>query len=98
MKLFTIDKRRGVPHPVRLMEQLGSQDESDSSVSTSLFHSHSFDQIPWSGKKHKKFNPVILAPHQSSRGSIRTVGKYKLNETTINSMTHLGLSKDYKVT
>ena len=45
-KLFTIDKRHGVPYPVRLMEQLGSQDESDNGASTSLFHSHSFDEIP----------------------------------------------------
>ena len=67
-KLFTIDRRCGIPYPVRLMEQLGSQDESDSGVSTSLFHIHRFDQIPRLGKKHKKFNPVISAPHQSSRG------------------------------
>ena len=50
-KLFTIDKRCGVPYPVRLMEQLGLQDESDNGASTSLFCSHSFDRIPCLGKK-----------------------------------------------
>ena len=94
-----MDNIRGVPYPVRLMEQLGSQDESDNGGSTSLFHSHSFDHIPCLNKKRKKFNPVISAPPQPSQGegSIRTVGKYKLNETVIDSMTCLGLPKDYKV-
>ena len=81
------------------MEQLESQDESDNGVSTSLFHSHSFDRILHLGQKRKKFNLVISAPHEPSKGegSIRTVRKYKLNETVIDSMTCLGLPKDYKV-
>ena len=98
-KLFTIDKRRGVPYPVRLMEQLSSQDDSENEGSTSLFHTHSFDRIPRIHKKRKKFNPVISGPQEPSRGegSIRTVGKYKLNETKIDSMTRLGLPKDYNI-
>ena len=53
-KLFTIDKRCGVPYPVRLMAQLGSQDVSDNGGSTSSLHSHSFDHIPCLGKKKKE--------------------------------------------
>ena len=65
-KLFTMDKRCGLPYPVRLMEQLGLQDESDNGGSTSLFCSHSFDRILHLNKKRKKFNPLISAPHQPS--------------------------------
>ena len=61
-----MEKRHGVPYPVRLMNQLGSQDESDNGGSTSLFCSHSFDRIPHLNKKGKKFNLIISAPHKPS--------------------------------
>ena len=82
------------------MEQMSTDVESDDGSNTSIFRSHSFDQILRLGKKCEKFNPVISGPRQASRGegSIRTVGKYKLNETVIDSMTFLGLlPKDYKI-
>ena len=49
--------------------------------------------------KYEKFNPFIAGPHQASwgEGSIRTVGKYILNKPVIDSMTRLGLPKNYKI-
>ena len=40
-KLFTMDKRREVPYPTRLMEQMSTDVESDDESNTSIFRTHS---------------------------------------------------------
>ena len=99
-KLFTMDKRHGAPYPVHIADEFSSS-ESDGELNSSqnTCHKHSFDRIPRFGHKHKKFNPTIYGPRQSSRGDVgvHIKGHFHLNEAIISALTRSELPEDFNM-
>ena len=99
-KLFTMDKWHEAPYPVHVADEFSSSNsESDLNNSDNIFKEHSFDRIPRFGCKHKKFNPTIYGPRQSSRGDVGVCikGRFHFNEATIGALTRSGLPEDFNV-
>ena len=97
-KLFTMDKCRGAPYPVHIIDEFSSSEsENRDDNSSQIFHEHSFDCIPRNCPKCKKFNPTIYGPWQSSRGDVGVwiKGRFQFNEATIGALTRSGLPEDY---
>ena len=99
-KIFTMDKRCSAPYPVHLADEFSSS-ESDGELNSSqnTFHEHSFDRIPRFGCKHKKINPTIYGPRQSSQEDIgvHIKGHFHFNEAIIGALTRSGLPEDFNV-
>ena len=99
-KLLTMDKRHSAPYPVHLADEFSSS-ESDGELNSSqnTLCECSFDRIPRFGHKHKKFNPTIYGPRQSSQGDVgvHIKGHFCFNEATIGALTRSGLPEDFNV-
>ena len=99
-KLFTMDKCRGAPYPVHVIDKFSSSDSGDTNNNSSVtFCEHSFDHIPRICHKHKKFYPTIYGPRQSSHSDVgvQIRGRFYLNEATIGALTRSGLPENYEL-
>ena len=99
-KLFTMDKHGGPPYPVHVLDQFSTCDSEDTNNNSSVkFHEHSFDCIPRICHKHKKFNPTIYGPRQSSHGDVgvQVKGRFYFNEATVGALTRSGLPENYEL-
>ena len=103
-KLFKMDNRKGVPYKSSVLDiekKLLDENEvdSDGNVVPNFYRTHAFDKTMHTTEKWKKFVPHISGPLQTARGevNIRTVGKFKVNESRIKAYTRLGVTDDVPI-
>ena len=99
-----MDNRKGVPYKSSVLDiekKLSDQNEvdSDGNVVPNFYRTHAFDKTMHTTEKRKKFVPHISGPLQTARGevNIRTVGKFKVNESQIKACTRLGVADDVPI-